>query len=110
MTPLLIRSFTMVTLVVMLSAVPLAIAHSNDHSMKGSHDNHQPLADHETPPEYPPTYFSHLEHASLMHAHIALMTIAWVVILPLGMYITRPSLRRFLWTTFPGACWDLYCV
>lgn len=35
--------------------------------------------------EYPPTYFAHPEHRQLMFAHIALMTLAWVIFLPVGM-------------------------
>lgn len=33
----------------------------------------------------PPSYFRHPEHSHLIIAHIALMTIAWVFVLPIGM-------------------------
>jgi hypothetical protein len=99
MAPSLIRFFDMFTLMVMLGAVPVAIAHGSDHGMEGTqgmegtHGSHQPLADHESPPVYPPTYFSHLEHANFMYAHIALMTIAWVVILPVAVMFSLVSSR-----------------
>lgn len=33
----------------------------------------------------PPSYFRHPEYSHLILAHIALMTIAWVFVLPIGM-------------------------
>ncbi len=33
---------------------------------------------------YPPAYFGLPEHSGLMYAHIALMTLAWVFMLPVG--------------------------
>jgi hypothetical protein len=36
--------------------------------------------------EYPPNYFAHPEHRQVMYAHIVLMTLAWVIFLPVGMY------------------------
>ena len=35
---------------------------------------------------YPNTYFSHPEHQGVMYAHVALMSLAWVVMLPVGEY------------------------
>lgn len=49
--------------------------------------------------EYPPTYFAHPEHANVLYAHIALMTLAWVVFLPVGMY---SMLQTGLLPVFPG--------
>lgn len=34
--------------------------------------------------EYPPSYFSHPEHRGVLLAHIGLMVLAWVIVLPLG--------------------------
>lgn len=34
--------------------------------------------------EYPPTYFSLSDHSGLMYAHICLMTLSWVFVLPVG--------------------------
>jgi hypothetical protein len=38
---------------------------------------------------YPPNYFAHGEHGGLMLAHIALMTIAWTFVLPVGEYLPK---------------------
>ena len=38
--------------------------------------------------QYPPTYFAHPDHSALIYAHIALMVLAWIFALPVGMYIT----------------------
>lgn len=34
----------------------------------------------------PMTYFHDAEHSNLMVAHIVLMTLAWVFVLPIGLY------------------------
>jgi hypothetical protein len=34
--------------------------------------------------EYPPNYFSHPEYRGVLVAHIALMVLGWVFVLPLG--------------------------
>lgn len=44
--------------------------------------------------ELPPTYFNHPEFAAWLYAHIALMTIAWTVILPLGKQLKYDIFRR----------------
>lgn len=36
--------------------------------------------------EYPPNYFSHPEHRGILVAHIALMVLGWVFVLPLGEF------------------------
>ncbi len=42
--------------------------------------------------EYPPTYFAHAPHAGLMYAHIGLMVVAWVFVLPVGKFEPSPVL------------------
>ena len=36
------------------------------------------------PNSYPPTYFALRDHAGVMYAHIAIMVISWVFVLPTG--------------------------
>ncbi|TKX24651.1 hypothetical protein C1H76_3260 [Elsinoe australis] len=43
--------------------------------------------------ELPPTYFNHPEFAAWLYAHIALMTIAWTVILPLAVFMGTAKSR-----------------
>jgi hypothetical protein len=70
-----------------LFLLPAALAHSPGEgpqrdSHGGGHKGHTKSAD---------TYFALSEHASVMYAHIAVMTIAWVMVLPVGM-LNAPSL------------------
>lgn len=46
--------------------------------------------------EYPPTYFAHPEHRQLMLAHIALMTLAWVIFLPVAVFLSLAKSRYVL--------------
>ncbi|KAF4121593.1 Protein of unknown function (Ytp1) [Geosmithia morbida] len=48
--------------------------------------------------DYPPTYFSHSDHASLMIGHIACMTIAWAFMLPVAVMLSLVSSRYTLLT------------
>lgn len=83
-----------------LVIAPAVLAHGDDEDMDMGMDvgnsmdmaaEPQPLAYNGTnngttngTPEviYKPTYFAHPEHASLMYAHILLMTLGWVFALP----------------------------
>lgn len=51
-----------------------------DEGMEGMAD----MAPDQQDSEYPPTYFAHPEHVHVLYAHIALMTVAWVILLPIG--------------------------
>lgn len=61
--------------------VPMEIGHAN--KLPGV-DRPMVMKDMEDFPDHP-TYFLHREHSALMLAHIALMVMTWVVVLPLGM-------------------------
>lgn len=62
-----------------LGLVPAVLAHGDDMKMeKGEADKPRP-AD-----EYPPTYFAHPEHQTAIYAHIGLMVLGWVFVLPIG--------------------------
>ncbi|KAI1635793.1 hypothetical protein F4809DRAFT_650972 [Biscogniauxia mediterranea] len=52
------------------------------------------------PDSYPPTYFSHPEHAGVMYAHIASMVISWVFILPIAVMFSLARSRYTLPTQF----------
>jgi hypothetical protein len=72
-----------------LGLVPAALAHGDDMDMS------QP----ETPgpaPEYAPTYFGHPEHRGVIYAHIAIMVLAWVCMMPVGTKTpqTPPEKKR----------------
>lgn len=64
--------------------LPVVLAHGDDEAMDMG-DATGAAADEPMPnSDLPPSYFSHSEHRRLLVAHIGLMIIAWVFILPLG--------------------------
>lgn len=69
-----------------------------DMDMGGSMDMSadQPLPDD----QYPPTYFSHSEHRGVLLAHIGLMILGWVVMLPLATMFSLARSRYTLPTQF----------
>lgn len=100
--------FTSLALIVL---VPLVLAHGNDHekaagsgeemSMDGGGDGggqghaHGHMSDEpKAESEYPPTYFALADHAGIMYAHIGLMVLAWVFLLPGGEFSPR---QTFCW-------------
>lgn len=87
------------TALVLGALLPTALAHGDegadmdmDMDMGGGMDMSadQPLPDD----QYPPTYFSHSEHRGVLLAHIGLMILGWVVMLPLGELGGRVGTRR----------------
>jgi len=79
--------------VVLLSLLPLAIAHGHDGDGETAMDMSmgeafvpRPTIHANLTPDVsgPPSYFQYGEHSGLMVAHIVLMTIAWVFVLPVG--------------------------
>lgn len=50
--------------------------------------------EHKNDSKNPDTYFALTEHVGVMYAHIAVMTIAWVILLPVGMS-QGPILQTF---------------
>ncbi|RFU75511.1 hypothetical protein TARUN_6755 [Trichoderma arundinaceum] len=50
--------------------------------------------------EYPPNYFAHPEHRQVLYAHIALMTLAWVIFLPVAVFLSLAKSRYVLPSQF----------
>lgn len=65
--------------------LPAVLAHGDDETMDMGEGVAMAADEPSLDVEYPPTYFAHPEHRGLLVAHIALMVLAWVVVLPLGM-------------------------
>lgn len=88
-------------LVVALTSLSTALAHSDDMEGGGQIGGHN-TGNHTDSPQdnYPPTYFSHPGYAGLMYAHIGLMVVAWVFVLPVGtsgpdcFFLTKFMIRR----------------
>lgn len=71
-----------------LGLLPTVLAHGGDET----HEADAPKADS----EYPPSYFSHPEHVGVIYAHIALMIIAWVFVLPAAVMLSLARSRHTL--------------
>lgn len=75
--------------VAVLGFIPAVIAdggHEHGHN-HGGESGGMKMSDADKPlPEdqYPPTYFALSEHTAAIYAHIALMVVAWVFVLPVG--------------------------
>ncbi|KAJ3528847.1 hypothetical protein NM208_g10017 [Fusarium decemcellulare] len=74
-----------------LALLPVVLAHGDDHERDGDmgHGTDKPQDDS----EYPDTYFSHPDHVSVIHAHIALMVLSWVFVLPVAVVLSLARSR-----------------
>lgn len=90
----------------LFATLPMVVAHGGGGSVADEHGtdthahaSHENVVEQMNESEYPPTYFSHPEYAGLIYAHIVLMSLAWIIILPLGKYVLaspRPLPGRWL--------------
>ncbi|KHE78641.1 hypothetical protein GE21DRAFT_1057557 [Neurospora crassa] len=82
--------------------VPTVLAHGGD---EGGHSGHggMEMTDADKPrpeEEYPLTYFAHPDHKTAIYAHIALMVLAWVFMLPVGVMLSIARSRYRLLAQF----------
>ncbi|KAH7129308.1 hypothetical protein B0J13DRAFT_645138 [Dactylonectria estremocensis] len=84
-------------LIVVLAFLPLILAHGSGHdeSETSSHADEQSETN-KTDVGYPPTYFTHTDHVSAIYAHIAIMTLAWVFVLPVAVMLSLARSRYTL--------------
>ncbi len=72
---------------VLLGLASVAVAHGHDENMNmdmGEPSIARPIISQAANVTAPESYFRYGEHSGLMMAHIFLMTIAWVFVLPIG--------------------------
>jgi hypothetical protein len=77
---------------VLLGLASVAVAHGHDEDMNmdmGDPAIARPTITSAANVVAPSTYFRYGEHSGLMMAHIVLMTIAWVFILPIGKQLPK---------------------
>ena len=72
---------------VLLSALPVVFAHGGDEAM----DMEGMISEHSQDPSIdpislPPSYFSHPNGKGTIYLHITLMSLAWVLVLPVGEF------------------------
>lgn len=80
------------TAALLLEALPLVVAHGDDHGHANQESGHGDMNMHDAPKpqtpsstDVPQSYWSLSEHAGLMYMHIALSVLAWFFVLPIGM-------------------------
>lgn len=77
----------LLALVAIAGAFPAVLAHGHDDEGAMDMDMDMDMTKEEPKPDpdsYPPTYFSHPEHVVEIYAHIALMVVSWIIMLPIG--------------------------
>ncbi|EPE03400.1 integral membrane protein [Ophiostoma piceae UAMH 11346] len=87
--------------ILLLAVAPSVLAHGDDEAMNMdmamANDHGASIANTtEEVKVYPPTYFAHPEHRSLIYAHIILMTLAWVFALPVAVMLSIARSRYTL--------------
>ncbi|KAF7544255.1 hypothetical protein G7Z17_g10099 [Cylindrodendrum hubeiense] len=83
-------------LIIALAFLPLILAHGSGHDegeMANHGGEHHEADKPKVDPEYPPTYFSHADHVGTIYAHIAIMTLAWVFVLPVAVMLSLARSR-----------------
>jgi hypothetical protein len=78
-------------------ACSAVMAHGGEESMDMGMAKEPPKPDFDS---YPPTYFALADHAGLIYAHIAVMVISWVFLLPIGKYTFAGDTKSRLLTSF----------
>ncbi|KAI0424885.1 hypothetical protein F5Y09DRAFT_347256 [Xylaria sp. FL1042] len=98
-------------LLAVASAVPTAFAHGDDEgatntdNSEGNMDmgnNHGGMSEDPKPDadSYAPTYFAHPEHVTAIYAHIGIMVIGWVFVLPSAVMLSIARSRYTLAAQF----------
>ncbi|KAK6953385.1 hypothetical protein Daesc_005688 [Daldinia eschscholtzii] len=86
-------------LIAIAGAIPTILAHGHGDEGATDMDMNMDMSKEEPKPDpesYPPTYFSHPEHVVEIYAHIALMVISWVVMLPIAVMFSIARSRYTL--------------
>lgn len=89
--------FSLLALLAVAGAIPTVFAHGGDGGAMemgddGDTSGHGGMGSEASKPDpdsYPATYFAHPEHVSLIYAHIGIMVIGWVFMLPTGTRHSR---------------------
>jgi hypothetical protein len=96
MSPFTAPAATLLTSVAVLGLVPAARGHGDDMDMGIGVDTAALNMTAEEPWQeqyYPPTYFANEDQKAAIYAHIALMVVAWVFVLPTGKPKSLPPPR-----------------
>ncbi|KAK6852051.1 hypothetical protein PG995_012176 [Apiospora arundinis] len=89
-------ALSLLATVALIGAIPAVLAHGDDGE---GMDMGAPKEDQKMD-SYPPTYFSHPEHRGVMYAHIVLMVLGWVIVLPIAVMFSIARSRYTLVSQF----------
>jgi hypothetical protein len=79
--------------VLLLGVLPLVTAHGGGHAQTEQDNRHVMNPE---PQDVTPTYFRHPDYAAWMYAHLALMIVGWVVVLPPALMLSVARSRYHL--------------
>ncbi|KAF4983820.1 hypothetical protein FZEAL_857 [Fusarium zealandicum] len=96
------RQLSQTACALIVALLPVVLAHGGGHDE--AHDGMDMAMSHgdnatETPKdnsEYPGTYFSHPDHVGVIYAHIVLMVLSWVFVLPVAAMLSIAKSRYTL--------------
>ncbi|KAI0097450.1 hypothetical protein GGR51DRAFT_578114 [Nemania sp. FL0031] len=103
------KIFRSLALLAVVGALPLVLAHGDEDAMDMGNNEDMGMGDHgamagEDPKpdadSYPPTYFAHPEHVTAIYAHIGIMVIGWVFMLPTAVMLSIARSRYTLAAQF----------
>ncbi|KAI0906944.1 hypothetical protein F4823DRAFT_48493 [Ustulina deusta] len=97
----------LLALLAIAGALPAVFAHGGGEDAM-SMDNNEDMSGHgmggedpkPDPDSYPPTYFAHPEHVATVYAHIGIMIVGWVFVLPTAVMLSIARSRYTLATQF----------
>ncbi|KAI1147354.1 hypothetical protein F4825DRAFT_437586 [Nemania diffusa] len=98
--------FRLLALLAIAGALPLVFAHGDEDAMDmGNGDDmggHEETggADAQPADSYPQTYFAHPEHVTAIYAHIGIMVVGWVFMLPTAVMLSIARSRYTLAAQF----------
>ncbi|KAI0418156.1 hypothetical protein F5X98DRAFT_121314 [Xylaria grammica] len=102
------RALRLLALLAIAGALPAVLAHGGDEGAMDMGD-HGDMAGHggmggedpkPDPDSYPPTYFAHPEHVTAIYAHIGIMVVGWVFVLPTAVMLSIARSRYTLAAQF----------
>ncbi|KAI2634551.1 hypothetical protein GGS21DRAFT_490619 [Xylaria nigripes] len=96
------KAFRLLAWLAVACALPTVLAHGGDSmAMDMGEHREQPAEEPKPDPDsYPPTYFAHPEHVSVIYAHIGIMILAWVFMLPTAVMLSIARSRYTLAAQF----------
>ncbi|RSL81972.1 hypothetical protein BHE90_007332 [Fusarium euwallaceae] len=78
---------------VLFALLPVVLAHGDEGHDMGDMDMSHASEKPKEASEYPDTYFSHPDHVGVIYAHIGLMVLSWVFVLPVAVVLSLARSR-----------------